>query len=81
MFYEKHIETHTLSKRGVKLFISHSSKDKSFANFLYTDLKDAGCIPWLDEWDIVGGQSIPTEIEKGIDNSDFSRITVFVLWC
>ena len=74
MFYEKHIETHTLSKRGVKLFISHSSKDKSFANFLYTDLKDAGCIPWLDEWDIVGGQSIPTEIEKGIDNSDFLLI-------
>lgn len=74
LFYEKHIETHTLSKKGIKLFISHSSQDKDYANILYTDLKNAGCVPWLDEWDIVGGQSIPAEIEKGIDNSDFLLI-------
>lgn len=74
LFYEKHITTHTLSKSGLKLFISHSSMDKGYANLLYADLKDAGCVPWLDEWDIVGGQSIPTEIEKGIDNSDFLLI-------
>ena len=58
----------------MKLFISHSSQDKGYANLLYADLKDAGCIPWLDQWDILGGQSIPTEIEKGIDNSDFLLI-------
>ena len=28
----------------------------------------------MDEWDIVGGQSIPEEIEKGINNSDFLLI-------
>ncbi|WP_270739387.1 toll/interleukin-1 receptor domain-containing protein [Massilioclostridium coli] len=74
LFYERHITTHTLSKSGLKLFISHSSQDKGYANLLYADLKDAGCIPWLDQWDILGGQSIPTEIEKGIDNSDFLLI-------
>lgn len=71
LFYEKHIEVHTLPTRGTKLFISHSSQDKGFANILYADLKKEGCIPWLDQWDIAGGQSIPTEIEKGIDSSDF----------
>ena len=65
LFYERHIQTHTMSQKGIKLFISYSSKDKGFANLLYSDLKEAGCIPWLDEWDIVGGQSIPEEIEKG----------------
>ena len=74
LFYEKHIATHILSKKGLKLFISHSSKDKGYANILYADLKAAGCVPWLDERDIVGGQSIPTEIETGIDNSDFLLI-------
>lgn len=74
LFYERHIQTHTMSQKGIKLFISYSSKDKGFANLLYSDLKEAGCIPWLDEWDIVGGQSIPEEIEKGINNSDFLLI-------
>lgn len=74
LFYEKHIQTHTLSKNGIKLFLSHSSADKAFANLLYADLKQAGCVPWLDEWNIVGGQSIPAEIEKGIDESDFLLI-------
>ncbi len=71
LFYEKHINTHALTKSGTRVFISHSSKDKGYANFLYADLRDAGCDPWLDEWDIVGGESIPSEIEKGIDNCDF----------
>lgn len=74
LFYERHIQTHTMSQKGIKLFISYSSKDKGFANLLSSDLKEAGCIPWLDEWDIVGGQSIPEEIEKGINNSDFLLI-------
>lgn len=74
LFYERHIQTHTGSAMGTKLFLSHSSMDKGFANTLYADLKKAGCDPWLDEWDIVGGQSIPAEIEKGIDTSDFLLI-------
>lgn len=47
--YERHIQTHTISQSGIKLFLSHSSKDKEFANLLYSDLKESGCIPWLDE--------------------------------
>ena len=74
LFYERHIQTHTMSQKGIKLFISYSSKDKGSANLLYSDLKEAGCIPWLDEWDIEGRQSIPEEIEKGINNSDFLLI-------
>ena len=28
LFYERHIQTHTMSQKGIKLFISHSCKDK-----------------------------------------------------
>lgn len=58
-------------KKGLKLFISHSSKDKWFANFLYSSLVEAGQNPWLDQENILGGQSILTKIAEGIDDSDF----------
>lgn len=51
--------------------LSYSCKDKGFTNLLYSDLKEAGCIAWLDEWDIVGGQLIPEETEQGMNSRDF----------
>ncbi|KSU59040.1 hypothetical protein AS034_18955 [[Bacillus] enclensis] len=59
------------SNSGKKVFISHASKDKTFAKTLATDLSEAGHIPWLDEWDIGVGDSIPGSISKALKNSDF----------
>lgn len=56
---------------GSKLFISHSSKDKRFAMWLSVDLANAGHKPWLDEWEIQAGDSIPTQIGIGIQDCDF----------
>lgn len=55
--------------RGV--FISHSSKDKQFATWLSVDLANRGHKPWLDEWNIRAGESIPTKIGEGIEQCDF----------
>lgn len=71
IFYEKHILSNFCNKGGKKVFISHSSEDKGFANCLYADLVEQGHNPWLDEWDIKGGQSIPNEIQKGLQNADY----------
>lgn len=56
---------------GAKVFISHSSKDKQFAKWLSIDLANAGHRPWLDEWEIRAGDSIPTQIGVGIEDCDF----------
>lgn len=56
---------------GAKIFISHSSKDKAFAKILCMDLEANGYIPWLDEWDIKVGESIPEKISNGLQEADF----------
>ena len=53
------------------IFISHSSLDKGIAKQLSNDLKHYGHDVWLDEWEIKVGHCIPSEIERGIKNSDF----------
>lgn len=59
------------TKKGKKIFISHSSKDKTFARWIGTDLKESGHNPWLDEWEIKIGESIPTKISEGVKVADF----------
>lgn len=56
---------------GIKVFISHSSVDKPFARSLCMDLEDNGFIPWLDEWNIMVGESIPEKISIGIKEAEF----------
>lgn len=56
---------------GKKIFISHSSKDKTTARWIGTDLKAAGHTPWFDEWDIHVGESIPEKISEGLSSADF----------
>lgn len=56
---------------GKKVFVSHSSHDKEFVRKLCADLSNSGHKPWLDEWEIKVGDSIPTKIDHGIDNADY----------
>lgn len=57
--------------QGTKVFVSHSSLDKPFARSLCMDLEDNGFIPWLDELNIMVGESIPEKISIGIKEADF----------
>ncbi len=59
------------SPRGAQIFISHSSADKRFVRGLAVDLAALGHQPWLDEWEILVGESIPERIGAGIDDADF----------
>jgi hypothetical protein len=53
-----------------RIFVSHSSRDKGFAVSLAVDLGNSGHYVWLDEWEIRVGESIPTKINQGIEQSD-----------
>lgn len=61
---------------GKSVFISHSSQDKEFARWLAVDLANKSHKPWLDEWEIKAGQSIPTKIAEGVDRCDFLLIVL-----
>ena len=53
------------------IFISYSHKDKQFAKRLATDVRDAGHAVWIDEIEILVGNSLIEEIRNGIDSVDF----------
>jgi TIR domain/Pentapeptide repeats (9 copies) len=48
------------------IFLSHSSRDKEFARKLYRDLSDIKIKCWLDEKELLPGDSVLGEIDKGI---------------
>ena len=57
-------------------FISHSTKDKPFVRRLAADLVAQGVKVWIDEQQILVGDSIPEKIAQGLAESDFFLIVV-----
>ncbi|HEX8677947.1 MAG TPA: toll/interleukin-1 receptor domain-containing protein, partial [Segetibacter sp.] len=51
-------------------FISYSHADKPFARHLHDSLQGKGIRCWLDEHEMLPGQKIYTEVDKGIRLSD-----------
>ena len=51
------------------VFLSYSSKDKKTVLSLATRLKNDGVRVWLDIWEIHPGDSIPSKIEDGLEQS------------
>lgn len=58
----------------VKVFLSHSSKDKAEVRRLAIDLREQGVDVWLDEWEIGIGDSISRRIDEGLHKADFLAI-------
>ena len=54
-----------------KLFISHSHRNKPIARQIFKYLKDNSENVWLDENEILVGDSIPSKIQEGLSSSDF----------
>lgn len=68
-----------------KIFISYSSKDLKFATQLRADLNALGHQVWMDEWNILVGESVPKKINEGLSECDYvavilSRSSVASRW-
>jgi tetratricopeptide (TPR) repeat protein len=59
-----------------EVFLSHSSKDKPIVRPLAERLRKDGLNVFLDEWEILPGDSIPSKIEQGLEHS---RVLVFCM--
>ena len=53
------------------IFISYAHKDKEFAKKLAGDLRDFGHTVWIDETELLVGDSLTEKISNAIDNVDF----------
>ena len=67
---------HAKRKQERVAFLSHSSKDKAFVRRLAADLVAHGVKVWLDEQQILVGDSVPEKIAQGLADSDFFLIVV-----
>lgn len=59
---------------GVSVFLSHSSKDKSFIRPLARYLESHGISVWLDEADLVGGEPLLARLAASV-----SEVTLMVV--
>ena len=55
-----------------KIFLSHATEDKPLVEHIYSVLKQTypDLEPWLDKYEIVGGDSLIDKIASGIDESE-----------
>src|ERR1017187_5800713 len=51
------------------VFLSHSAKDKPVIHGIAERLRADGLRVWLDDWQILPGDSIPAKIEEGLEGS------------
>lgn len=59
-----------MSARPLRIFLCHSSLDKTFARELWRELRAVGFEPWLDEKELLPGQEWEPEIERAVRDSD-----------
>lgn len=59
-----------------KVFISYSCKDKDFVRKLTDEIQDQGYRVWLDEKELIAGDSLPKTIGKAIETC---RVSIIVL--
>jgi hypothetical protein len=53
------------------IFLSHSSKDKPFADWLYVKLQSADLRVWYDKYEILVGDSVTGRVAQGLEGSEF----------
>jgi tetratricopeptide (TPR) repeat protein len=61
-------------KSTIKVFLSHSTRDKDFVLQLAAAMRDAGFDPWLCEVDVEKNDNFVAEIEKGLTACDVALL-------
>src|SRR5258708_2630453 len=68
--------TNTSNKKPFDVFLCHNSKDKPEVKKIAEQLKQAGIVPWLDEWELPPGQPWQRLLEQQI--GEIKSAAVFV---
>lgn len=60
----------------IKVFCSHNGEDKPRVMAIAEQLATAGIDPWLDQWEIGGGDDIVARINDGLARCDVGLIFI-----
>lgn len=60
----------------MRVFLSHTSKDKPNVRHVASYLESKGYEVWLDEWEMTPGDSLITKISEGVEGAD--KLVVFL---
>ena len=66
----------TTTPKHWNVFLSYSRKDKPFVDWLYKKLVKARLTTWLDQEEILLGDSITAKIAEGLQGSDFHIVVL-----
>jgi hypothetical protein len=58
------------------IFLSYSSRDKKFAEWLYQKLINANLTVWYDRYEILVGDSLVEKIAEGLDGSELLIVVI-----
>jgi hypothetical protein len=58
------------------IFLSHSSRDNDFVEFLAYKLRAAGLHPWLDKWELIPGNRWIGGLAEGLNASDMCAVFI-----
>ena len=64
------------NRTQLRLFISHSSKDKGFVRRLVQDLKSHNLDVWIDEQELSIGDSIVQGVSEGLRDTDYFVLVI-----
>lgn len=70
------VPSYAYERKKMKVFISHSSKDKDFARILRNSFHAENIDTWFDEDDILVGDDFIQSMEEGLEKSDFIAIVL-----
>lgn len=60
----------------MNIFISHSSRDKEYANFIAAYLRAAGHEVWLDTWKFKPGDNLIEKVDEGLREAEVLIVVV-----
>lgn len=63
-------------KKTLRVFLSHSSKDKEIVDIIFDEFQKSEISAWYDKYQIEPGDSITEKINQGLDESDIGIICV-----
>lgn len=63
-------------KKALRVFLSHSSKDKVIVDKIFNELQKNEIYAWYDKYEIEPGDSVTEKINMGLDNSDIGIICI-----
>lgn len=73
---EKQIKSLRNDEKSLRVFISHSSKDKDAVDAIFERLQQAQIRAWYDKYEIMLGDSITDKINEGLVCSDLGIICI-----